>query len=383
MIYFDNAATSFPKPESVWRTMENHWFNKGGNPGRSGHRLALEAGRVVMEARDELQELFNAESWEEIIFTLNATDAINMGLLGILQPGDHVVTTSMEHNSVLRPLKKFEKSNGSVSIVSCDKQGLVTKDAVASMIKPETKLVVMSHVSNLTGGIQPIKEVGELCAEKGIIFMVDAAQSAGCLPIDVQDYHISLLAFTGHKSLFGPQGTGGLYVKKGLDLQPWRVGGTGSKSDSQEHPDFMPDKLEAGTLNALGLSGLIAGIKFIKEEGLDKIRAHEMALTDQLVDGLRKIESVKVYGPELGEARSCVVPFNIEGVDGAEVATVLDQAFDILTRPGLHCAPLAHETIGTFPYGAVRASIGYFNNEEHVAQLITAVRKIAQEAQNL
>lgn len=380
MIYLDNAATSFPKPKDVWQALEDHWFNKGGNPGRSGHRLSLEAGRVVIQAREALAELFHGEKSEQIVFAANATDAINMAFRGVLRPGDHVITTGMEHNSVIRPLRDFEKHGGAVTIAPCDEEGFVDLNKIREQIKKETRLVVMSHVSNLTGTIQPIADIGCLCREKGVLFMVDAAQSAGTLPIDVQEAGISLLAFTGHKGLFGPQGTGGLYVHPCLDIEPYRFGGTGSRSDSQYHPDFMPDRLEAGTLNAFGLSGLLAGVQFIQETGLDTIREHEAFLTHRLVDGLREIEGVKVYGPLINEDRSCVVPFNISNLDGAEVAFILDDQFHIMTRPGIHCTPLAHETIGTFPLGAVRMSVGYFNTEAEIDTALDAVNLIAKEA---
>lgn len=380
MIYLDNAATSFPKPQEVWQALGDHWFHKGGNPGRSGHRLSLEAGRVVIEAREALVELFHGEKSEQLVFAANATDAINMAFLGVLKPGDHVITTSMEHNSVIRPLRDFEKKGGALTIIPCTGEGFIDLESIEKKIKKETKLVVVSHVSNLTGTIQPIEEIGRLCREKGVLFMVDAAQSAGTLPIDATKAGISLLAFTGHKGLFGPQGTGGLYVHLGLDLTPFRLGGTGSRSDSQYHPDFMPDRLEAGTLNAFGLSGLLAGVKFIKNEGMDTIREREAFLTSRLVDGLRSIDGVKVYGPQNHEKRSCIVSFNISGLDGAEVAFVLDDQFNIMTRPGIHCTPLAHETIGTFPHGAIRMSVGYFNKESDIDAAVEAVRIIAQEA---
>lgn len=380
MIYLDNAATSFPKPDQVWDALKDHWLYKGGNPGRSGHRLSLEAGRVVAQAREALTELFHGERSEQIVFSANATDAINMAFQGILEQGDHVITTSMEHNSVIRPLRDFEQRGGQLSVVPCSKEGFISLDKIRTEIKKETKLVVASHVSNLTGTIQPIEDIGRLCREKGVLFMVDAAQSAGVLPIDVQKMGISLLTFTGHKGLFGPQGTGGLYVHPDLALRPFRLGGTGSRSDSQYHPDFMPDRLEAGTLNAFGLSGLLAGVAFIQKEGLDAIREREAFLTGCLVDGLRQVDGVEVYGPIANEDRSCVVSFNISGLDGAEVAFVLDDQFDILTRPGIHCAPLAHETIGTFPWGAIRMSIGYFNHKQDVEKALEAVRLIAKEA---
>lgn len=380
MIYLDNAATSFPKPEQVWRALKDHWFNKGGNPGRSGHRLSLEAGRAVVQAREALSELFHGEKSEQIVFSSNATDAINMAFKGILKPGDHVITTSMEHNSVIRPLRDFEQRGCELSVVPCSKEGFVSVEKIQEEIKRETRLVVVNHVSNLTGTIQPVGEIGRLCREKGVLFMVDAAQSAGVLPIDVQKMGISLLAFTGHKGLFGPQGTGGLYVHPDLEVRPFRLGGTGSRSDSQYHPDFMPDRLEAGTLNAFGLSGLLAGVEFVQKEGLNTIKEREALLTGCLVDGLRQINGVEVYGPISNEERSCVVSFNISGLDGAEVAFVLDDQFNIMTRPGIHCAPLAHETIGTFPWGAIRMSVGYFNNEQDIDQAVEAVSIIAKEA---
>jgi len=305
---------------------------------------------------------------------------INLALKGFLKAGDHVLTSSMEHNAVMRPLKRLENPPlGGISktVVQCSKEGFLNSKDIEREIKPNTKLIIITHASNVVGTILPIREVGEIAKKKGIAFLVDAAQSAGLLPIDVQRDNIDMLGCTGHKSLFGPQGTGFLYIKDGLDIKPLIEGGTGSNSESDEMPDFFPDKFQAGTLNTPGIAGLGAGIEFIQKEGLKNIRAKELHLTTEIMNGLKNIKGVKLYGSLNPLDRVAVVSFNIEGKDPADVGNILNEKYDIMSRVGLHCAPNAHRTIGTFPEGTVRVSVGYFNTEGDIDKLIKAVKDIA------
>jgi len=359
-IYFDNAATSWPKPESVLSAMEDFMRNVGANPGRSGHSMSVDSARIVFETREELADLFGMKSSERVVFTNNATHAINLALKGILKSGDNVITSSMEHNSVIRPLRFLEKSIGiTVTIVDIEN--------IKGAINENTKLVAVQHASNVTGTIMPIREIGAICRQKKIFFLVDAAQSAGLLPIDLQKDNIDLLAFTGHKSLMGPQGIGGLCLGDRVQLSPLLHGGTGSKSESETHPDFLPDQLEAGTLNTVGIAGLRAGICFVKEKN---ILQHEQELAKHLIEGLCSLKGIKIYG---GEERVGVVSFNIDGISPSDIGAKLDRDHNIMVRVGLHCSPLAHKTIGTFPQGTVRVSFSFFNQKEEVNRLIEAL----------
>lgn len=378
MIYLDNAATSFPKPEAVYAALDDFARHRAGNPGRSGHKLALAAQAVTDDARRQLAELFNAPDPAHIIFALNCTDAINIALKGLLNPGDHVITTSMEHNAVARPLAALARQGVTTTYVSCDATGLLDPAAVSAAILPQTRLIVITHASNVTGTIQPIAQVAELARERDLLFMVDAAQSAGALPLDVQGVPIDLLAFPGHKSLLGPTGTGGLYVgeRAGM-IRSFREGGTGSASESPEHPAELPFRLEAGTANVFGIAGLAAGVKFVRETGLQAIIEHEQALNERLWHGLAAIEGITLYGPADPTARTSVVSFNLRGWEPTDVGAILDANFDIAVRPGLHCAPLAHRTLGTFPAGTVRMSCGFFNTIEHIDAALAAVAEIA------
>lgn len=378
-IYFDNAATSFPKPEEVYRQMEKV-MRSCANPGRSGHKMALESGRVIYETRELLAKLFSIKNPMQIIFTNNATDALNLGIKGYLKKGDHVITTSMEHNSVIRPLKALEdKGIIKITIVKAKIDGSIDEKDIQNAILKKTKMILTTHASNVTGTLIPITQIGEIAKENNIRYMVDAAQSAGVYPIDVEKMNIDILAFPGHKSLLGPQGTGGLYIREGIILQSMKEGGTGSQSESILQPEILPDKHESGTPNTIGISGLGAGVEFILKEGMDKIRLHEELLTKRLIEGFKKIENVKIYGPMDIEKQAAVVSINIGDKDTSEISFKLDHKYDIACRSGLHCAPLAHKSLGTLKQGTVRFSMGYFNTIEEVDQVIKAVREISEE----
>lgn len=381
MIYFDNAATSYPKPKRVGKTMLYFLEKIGASPGRSGHRLSIEAGRILYQTRESLAELFNIDDPLRIIFTLNVTEALNLVLKGLLRPGDQVITSSMEHNSVMRPLRELEKRGVEVKVVPCSPHGDLDPVDIKMSIKKNTKLIVLNHGSNVIGSILPISAVGAIARDYGILFLVDTAQTAGCYPLDVKKDNIDLLAFTGHKALFGPPGTGGLVVGERVDikkLNPLKVGGTGSRSESEEQPDFLPDIYESGTPNTVGLSGLNEGVRFILKEGVDKIRQHELELTQKSIEGLKEISGVIVYGEDQIKDRVAVISFNIKDQLPSEVGLRLDEEYNIMSRVGLHCAPAAHKTIGTFPIGTVRFSMSWFNTFEEVGQTISAVRNIAR-----
>ncbi|AZR74295.1 cysteine desulfurase [Anoxybacter fermentans] len=380
MIYLDNAATSWPKPEKVYQKMDQFFRKYGANPGRAGHKMAAYAGREIFEVREKLAEFFGAKDSSEIIFTSNATHSLNLGIRGVVEKGDHVITSCLEHNSVIRPLKELER-NGIIelSIIGLTESGDLDFDSLKKAIKENTKLIVMTHGSNVTGHIFDIGKIAKLAKEKGVLVMIDAAQTAGILPINLQELPIDMMAFPGHKSLYGPPGTGGLYIRKGIKINPIFAGGTGSKSEELYQPEVWPDKFESGTLNSVGIVGLGAGLDFIKKEGLEQIWEHEYYLTQKFMEGLLSIDKVKVYGPELGKIRTPVVSFNIGEESSSEVGYILDQVFDIAVRSGLHCSPLAHQTIGTFEQGTVRVSFGYFNNIKDVEETLKAIEEIAKE----
>lgn len=380
MIYLDSAATSWPKPEGVIKAMTDCIRDVGANPGRGGHKMSLAAGRIIYETRELIAELFNIDDPLQVVFTGNATEAINIALKGLLKPGDHLITTSMEHNAVVRPLKVLEEKGVEMTEIRCSSKGHLVPEDVEKAIKGNTKCIVMTHASNVCGTIMPIERVGEIARSRGVVFMVDVAQTAGLFPIDVQKSNISLLAFPGHKGLYGPQGTGGLYVAKELSLETFKEGGTGSNSESPKHPEVMPDRLESGTPNTPGIAGLAAGIQFIRERGIDAIREHELVLLKHLLEGLKNIKGVHVYGPAEVSQQAPVVSFNIDGQGSSEVAFVLDRVFDIASRSGLHCAPRAHSTLGTLEQGTVRLSLSYFNKKREVDLALKAIRQIALEA---
>jgi cysteine desulfurase family protein len=379
-VYLDNAATSYPKPEAVYRAVDWCLREVGANAGRGGYRLALEADEIVYKARSSLAKLFNVRDASRIVFTANATEALNLAIKGLVGPGDHVVTSSMEHNAVWRCLKTLERDQGvELTVVPCAADGTLAPEAVEKALRPNTRLIVLTHASNVTGTIMPVAEVGKIARRHGIPFLVDAAQTAGVLPIDVERDHIDLLAFTGHKGLLGPFGTGGLYIREGLDPRPLKEGGTGSQSRLPYQPETPPERYEAGTLNVCGLAGLAAGVEFILNEGVEKIREKEKSLTRHALKALASVPNVEIYGPRDAERQVGVISFNLTGVDGAEVAYVLDEVYGIMVRVGLHCAPLAHETIGTLDRGTVRIGLGYFNTFEELDYLREALVAISRE----
>ncbi len=379
MVYFDNAATTFPKPDIVYDRVMKVMKEYGANPGRSGHKLALKASREIFETRNLISKFFNTGNPMNIIFTFNCTESLNIGIKGILKPGDHVITTSMEHNSVLRPIKHLEKIGVESTIIKADEKGIINPLDIQRAIKSNTKLIVTTHVSNLTGSIMPIKSIGEIAKENNIYYLVDAAQSAGVYNIDVQKMNIDILAFPGHKGLLGPQGTGGLYIRDDIDLEGIFQGGTGSVSYSLEQPEIKPDKYESGTINAPGVIGLGEGIRYIMEKGIDNIRIYEEELTKHFIDEAMKIDGTKLYGPLDINKQGAVVSLNIRDVDSSEVSYLLDEEYDIAVRPGLHCAPLAHKTIGTFEQGVIRFSFGLFNTHKEIEYGIKALKEIAKK----
>lgn len=377
MIYLDNAATTFPKPEEVYEKINDVMRNHGANPGRSGHKMALEAARIIYDSRETVADFFNIDNPMDLAFTCNTTEALNIGIKGVLQKGDHVITSSMEHNSVMRPLKTLEKRNFiELTVIDCNSEGEISLEEIEKAIKENTRLIITTHASNVTGTIFPISEIGKLANSKNVLYMVDAAQTAGIYQIDVKNMNIDLLAFAGHKSLLGPQGTGGLYVSDKLKLETIKEGGTGSKSELLYQPDMMPDKLECGTPNTHGIAGLAAGVNYINRVGMENIRNHEESLAKYFIEELQKLKSIKIYGPKDFNKRAPVVSMNIGEEDSSEIAYILNEAFDIGIRPGLHCAPLAHKTIGTYEQGTVRFSFGAFTTQEEIESALEAIKEI-------
>ena len=378
-VYLDNSATSWPKPPSVVDAMSNYLTNYGASPGRSGHHFALKASREVFETRELLANFFNADSSDRVIFSANSTLAINIAVNGVLKKGDHVIITHMEHNSVRRPLKYLENVGLiEVTIVPCDSKGNLIVEEFTKSFRPNTKLVVSIHGSNVSGTVLPIRQIGEICKSKGVLFMVDAAQTAGFVPIDIQKDSIDILAFTGHKKLYGPPGIGGLCIKNTVDVDTFIHGGSGSKSEFDTHPQIYPDRLEAGTPNTVGIIGLKAGLEYVMSKGIDKIRAQVLGLTQILIDELKQISRVKIYGPDSNEQRLPLVSLNIEGIVPSELSMILDKEYGIMTRAGLHCSPLAHTSLGTFPQGTVRFSLGGFTTEKQISYTIDAIKKITK-----
>ncbi|MBU0495523.1 MAG: aminotransferase class V-fold PLP-dependent enzyme [Chloroflexi bacterium] len=382
MIYFDNAATSWPKPPGVAEAMVYFLNEVGANPGRSGHQLSIAAGRVVYEARERVANLFGAPDPLRVVFTPNVTWAINLVLRGLLRPGDHVVTTGVEHNAVMRPLRALEDAGLRLTIVPADAAGFVQVADIAAALRPDTVLVAVNHASNVCGSIQPLRGIGAIVQRTYALLLADVAQSAGSVPIHLLDDGIDLLAWTGHKGLLGPTGTGGLILGPRVDpdrIEPLARGGTGSRSEEEHQPDFLPDKFEPGTGNAVGLAGLAASLAYIEERGQEAIKAHKAALTQRLIDGLLNVPSVIVYGAHDAARQTATVSFNIAGLDCSEVGLPLDEEHGILCRVGLHCAPAAHRTLGTFPGGAVRFGLGVFNTLPEVDIALTAVSQLARE----
>ena len=378
MIYLDNAATTWPKPEGVWKAVEG-LIKKGANPGRGGHRMALDAGRIVLETREALAKIFNTADPSRMVFTANATESLNLAIKGYLKSGDHVLATSMEHNAVARPLQVLMQQGVEVSYLPCSPEGNLDPQLIEKAIKKNTKMVVMTHASNVTGTLMPIEEAGQITRNNGLVFLVDAAQTAGVYEIDVEKLNIDLLAFPGHKGLLGPQGIGGLYIREGIELKPLKEGGTGSNSESLFQPEVLPDRYESGTLNTLGIAGLGAGIDFVMEKGLQNILHHERFLTKRLLEGMKEIKEIKIYGSVDEKKRAPVVSFNFIDQDSSEIGFILDRVFNIASRTGLHCAPLAHQTMGTLEQGTVRLSMSYFNTESEIDFVLESLQKIASE----
>lgn len=380
IIYFDQAASSFPKPKAVAEAVAKAINEYGANPGRGGHQLANEAATVIYETRRKLAKLFGEKDPNNVIFCHNATHALNLGIKGFpFKKGDHVISTTYEHNSVRRPLEFLKQEKGiKVTYISSDQNGNIRKEQLINEILPETKLIVASHGSNLTGAIFPITMIGEVCKEKEIAFLVDASQTAGVLPIHMEEMNIDMLAFPGHKGLLGPQGTGALIISSKIELQPLFHGGTGSHSEQKEQPLDRPNRYESGTLNTPGIAGLSAGIDEVVRRGIDTIFEHEWQLTKYCLEKLQGISGVTVYGPELPTRRLAVIPFIIDGTDIQEIAMIFDQHYNVALRGGLHCSPLAHETIGTIEHGTLRASFGLYNTIEEIDQWIKMIKEIKE-----
>jgi cysteine desulfurase family protein len=378
LIYLDNGATSFPKPDEVYTFMDSFYRGFGVNPGRSGYDLCMETGDLVDRTRQQLTNLFNGGDPNRLCFSYNSTDALNLIVYGLLEQGDHAITTTLEHNSVLRPLNHQRQLNGvEVDHVPFDSNGFVDPDDIKKKIKTNTRLVIVNHASNVIGTVQPVEAIGRVCREHDIPFAIDASQSAGKIPIDMEKFHIDIIAFTGHKSLLGPTGIGGLYVRDGIEVRHTRAGGTGVRSADRMHLDDYPYRLEYGTGNVVGIAGLHAGLKWIEAQGMDQIHQHEMGLTRMFRDGLLDLDGVILYCQEDLTDHIGVISFNVDGMEALDVGTLLDGEYNIACRTGLHCAPLVHEQLGTANSGgAVRIGIGPFNTADHITSAIEAIGEI-------
>jgi cysteine desulfurase / selenocysteine lyase len=378
MIYLDNAATSWPKPAAVTRAVRQMIDGGAGNPGRTSHHNAMNTALMVQACREHLAQLFGILNPLRICFTANTTDALNLAIKGVLAPGDHVLCSSIEHNSVWRPLTALEERGVELTVVETDAGGVLDPSEIEKRIRGNTRLIAVLHASNVSGSIQPIAAIGRIARQHGIAFLVDAAQTAGSIPIDVESMRIDLLAFPGHKGLLGPQGTGGLYVAESVELRPLKEGGTGSESLSSLQPAFYPDRLESGTLNLPGIAGLNESVRYLLRRGVANIERKEAALTQKLLAGLAGIDGVVVYGPAVGVPRAAVVSFNIRGMDSEFVAVQLESLADIACRPGWHCAGLAHRTLGTEKSGTVRLSPGAFTKSGEIEIALGAIRNLAR-----
>ncbi|MCB2313133.1 aminotransferase class V-fold PLP-dependent enzyme [Clostridium tagluense] len=381
-IYLDNAATTFPKPPEVYTSMMNYMTNIGTNPGRGASTASLAGNKVILNCRYALMDFFHFDKVENVIFTPNITTSLNTLIKSVVKQGWHVITSSMDHNATLRPLNSLcQKGIIELDIVPCSKEGLINIDDFINAIKPNTKLVVLSHASNIIGTIQPLEAIGKICKEKGIYFVIDAAQTAGVLPLDFYKLNCNALAFTGHKSLLGPQGIGGFLIDDNLNKQcsTFIEGGTGSLSSSIIQPDFLPDKFESGTLNGPGVAGLLEGINFINTQGLDTIREHEEYLCENFISGLLNINSIEVYGLRDTTKRVAAISVNSTKIDNSELGFILDTQYGITTRTGLHCAPLAHETVGTYPTGSLRFGIGPFNDIKDINYTLSSLNSIIRK----
>jgi len=379
LIYLDNAATSFPKPEETYAFMDQFYRSHGVNPGRSGYDLCMETGQMVDETRALLTRFFNGTDPNRLVFSYNSTDSLNLALFGLLQRGDHAITTTVEHNAILRPLYHLAVNDGvEVDHVPFDARGFVDPEAIRARIRKNTRVVALNHGSNVIGTVQPAAEIGRICRDHGVHLVVDASQTAGKIPIDVQAMNIDVLCFTGHKSLMGPTGIGGMYVQEHVKIRRTRAGGTGVRSAQRSHLDEYPWHMEYGTPNVAGIAGLNAGVKWLQKQGIEAIDAREMRLMRRLVDGLREVPGVTMYCQESLENHIAVMMFNVDGFEAGNTGTMLDVDHDIACRTGLHCAPIVHEQLGTDRiHGGVRFGIGPFNTDAHIDKAIAAVTEIA------
>lgn len=379
VVYLDHAASSWPKPDTVLQAMNDCITNYGANPGRGSHSLAIRAGRTLYQCRTHVAELFRIPNPNNIFFTLNTTMALNQAIRGFVKPGQHVICTAVEHNSVRRPLEYLKmKGEIDLSYVPVNHQGKIKIEDVENSFQSHTSLFVCNHSSNLLGTILPLEQISEICKRRGVRLLVDAAQTAGHLDIDVVGMNIDMLAFPGHKGLLGPQGTGGLYVHPELDLEPLMVGGTGSQSEKIEQPDIRPDRYESGTPNTVGIAGLSEGVKYVLQKTVKHIYRHEWELIQQLMEGLQEEQGIQLFGPGLGEDKTGIVALNIHGADSAEIAWKLDKRYNIAVRSGYHCTPLAHDSIGTMDNGAVRVSVGAFTTTDEIDYCIRALKELNQ-----
>ena len=378
MIYFDNAATTLRKPDCVVQAVAEAMCTLG-NSGRSIHAGALDASRIIYDTRAAIAKLFHAESPERIAFTANSTEALNIAIKDVLNPGDHVVTTELEHNSVLRPLYEMEDKGVALTIVPADHKGNIRYEDIEQSICSETKAIVTTHGSNLTGNLLDIGRIGKIAQKYGLLYIVDASQTAGVFPIDVQAMHIDILCFTGHKALLGPQGTGGIYVREGVEIKPLLSGGSGVQTYLRSHPPQMPTALEAGTLNGHGIAGLLAAVNYIEKTGMENIRKKEQALMADFYSAVSVIPGITVYGDFSERNRCPIVTLNVRDYDSGLISDVLAQEYGIATRPGAHCAPLMHKALGTVEQGAVRFSFAHFNTHEEIKAAVSALRELAQE----
>ena len=375
MIYLDNAATTMKKPQCVIDAVVNAMTHMG-NAGRGANEAALDASRVIYDTREKISDLFNLQNPSRVAFTCNSTESLNTAIKGVLTRSDHAITTSLEHNSVLRPLYELESKGMELSVVECDENGNINYDDFESLIKDNTKAIVCTHASNLVGNLLDVKKIGDIAKKYNLVFIVDASQSAGVFPIDMQDMNIDILCFTGHKGLLGPQGTGGLCVRENVNIRPLKVGGSGVNTFSKTHPDVMPTMLEAGTLNGHAIAGLNAALDYLKEEGIENIRNREEELMFRFYNGIKDIKDIKIYG-NFENKRAAIVTFNIGDIDSAAFSDELSLYYNISTRPGAHCAPLMHKAMNTVDQGAVRFSFSHYNTEEEIDTAINAVKEIA------
>ena len=376
-IYLDNAATSFPKPKEVADAVYDFMINNGTSSGRGSYKKAMQSDYIVYECRKLIGNLFNFDDPKKVVFTSNATDSLNIAIRGILKENDHVITSSLEHNAVWRCLKTLEKDiNIKIDTVECSKDGITNPEDIKKYIRKDTALIVFTQASNVLGTIQPIKEIGKIARENKIVFLVDAAQSAGAMKIDIKEDNIDILAFTGHKSLLAPMGTGGLIINTDIDIKPLKAGGTGGDSAYEYQPDYYPNHLETGTSNVSGIAGLRAAIKFLNREGIDNIHNKEKELTKYALQRLETVKDIEVYGPKDCEKILSVISFNIKNKRPEDISTILDQKYDIMLRAGLHCAPTAHSVINTKDRGSLRIGIGYFNTKDDIDKLVEALNNL-------